>query len=465
MLTDSTLDHSVSTPHEPATKVWKAGTLAYTTGGVAILFCWLLWGDFAWSMKERAIPSIVQLLLKNFGASDLVAGLLFGSLPPAIGIILVPIISYKSDRHRGRWGRRIPFLFLPTPVVVLALAGLAFSPVLGAHLDKALGSHSFGLNPCILICFGLFWTLFEFATVTANALYGALINDVVPQELLGRFYGLFRAMSLIAAIFFFLWGFKKAETIYIWIFLGIGALYGIGFTLMCLKVKEGAYPLRPGMDAGRNTTGFFHAAKTYLSECFGNSYYGWFFGAMTLSAVATGPVNLFSVFFAKSINMDLGSYANCLVLTYSISLVLAYPLGWLADRFHPLRLNIALLVLYAMVSLWGGLYARDAWTFGIALVAHGVVAGSWATCTASIGQRLLPKGEFAQFDSARGMILSFGFMLLAPAVGYFLDHVHHNYRYTFFVGFGLTLTALLASLVLQSKFMALGGPENYVAPE
>lgn len=98
-------------------------------------------------------------------------------------------------------------------------------------------------------------------------------------------------------------------------------------------------------------------------------------------------------------------------------------------------------------------------------MAHGVVAGSWATCTASIGQRLLPKGEFAQFDSARGMILSFGFMLLAPAVGYFLDHVHHNYRYTFFVGFGLTLTALLASLVLQSKFMALGGPENYVAPE
>lgn len=465
MTTVSTHTSPVPTPGGPSRKIWKAGTLAYTTGGLIILFGWLLWGDFAWSMKERAIPPIVQLLLNKFGASDLVAGLLFGSLPPAIGIILVPIISYKSDRHRGRWGRRIPFLLIPTPIVVMALVGLAFSPVLGAHLDKALGPHSWGLNPCILIILGLSWTLFEFATVTANALYGALINDVVPQNLLGRFYGLFRAFSLIAAIIFNFWIIGKAEALYAWIFLGIGALYGLGFTLMCLKVKEGEYPPRPAMDVGRKTRGFFGSAKTYFQECFGNTYYWWFFGAMTLSAVATGPVNLFSVFFAKSLNMGVDSYGRCLALTYVISLVLAYPLGWLADRFHPLRMNIMILALYALVTLWGGLFVRDPWTFGIALVVHGVVAGAWATCTASIAQRMLPKGEFAQFDSARGMILSFGFMLLAPALGLFLDHVHHNYRYTFLVGFGLTLAALLTSLVLQKKFMALGGPANYVAPE
>ncbi len=82
-------------------------TLTYTTAGLVVVF-WLLWGDFAWSMRDRAIPPTVQLLLNKFGASDMIAGLLFGSLPPAIGLILGPIISYKIDRHRGRWGRRIP---------------------------------------------------------------------------------------------------------------------------------------------------------------------------------------------------------------------------------------------------------------------------------------------------------------------------------------------------------------------
>jgi MFS family permease len=450
---------------ESSRKVWRAGTITYTTGGLGVLFFWLLWGDFAWSVKERAIPAVVQLLMKNFGASDMVAGFLLGSLPPAIGIMLVPIISYKSDRHRGRWGRRIPFLLFPTPVVVLALVGLAFSPVLGADLDRWLGAHSFGRNPCTLMVLGLSWMLFEFATVTANALYGALINDTVPRQLLGRFYGLFRALSLVAAILFFFGFSADVEKHSVLIFLGVAALYGFGFTVMCLKVKEGEYPPRPAMDTGRNTAGFFRSARAYFKECFGHSYYWWFFGTSTLSAVASGPVNLFSLYFAKSLQMSTSSYFNYLALTYCISLALAYPLGWLADRFHPLRMNIAIVALYALVALLGGIFAVNPSIFGFFLVAHGVVTGSWATCTASMGQRLLPKGEFAQFSSAGGMILSFGFMFLAPAVGFFLDCVHHHYRYTFFIGFVLAIAALLASLVLHRKFMALGGPDNYLAPE
>ncbi len=169
-------------------KIWSIGTLTYTTSGLVILFCWLLWGDFAWALKDRSIPPIVQLLLKKFDASDMLTGLLFGSLPPAIGIILGPIISYKSDHHRGRWGRRIPFLLIPTPIAVISIIGLAFSPQIGAYLHHWLGPHSIGLNFNILLFLGLFWMLFEFATAIANAVYSALINDVVPTAVLGRFY-------------------------------------------------------------------------------------------------------------------------------------------------------------------------------------------------------------------------------------------------------------------------------------
>jgi MFS family permease len=220
------------------------------------------------------------------------------------------------------------------------------------------------------------------------------------------------------------------------------------------------------MDAGRNIRGFSHATKTYFQECFGNSYYWWYFGAVTVGGLAMGPVNLYSVFFAKSVRMDMATFGNCLALTYCFSLCLAYPLGWLADRFHPLRIAIGALILYAIVALWGGLFARDSRMLAIALVAHGVVAGIWQTGTASIGQRLLPKAEFGQFGSAGGAISNVAWMMLAPLAGLFLDHVvHHDYRYTYLIGFCLTIAGLFGFFVLHSKFMALGGPEYYVAPE
>lgn len=445
--------------------LWRAGTLTYTTGGLVILFLWLLWGDFAWAMKDRAIPPIMQLLLKQFNASDMMTGLLLGSLPPAIGLILGPIISYRSDRHRGRWGRRIPFLLIPTPFAVAGILGLAFSPVLGAQVHGWLGTISPGLNTCVLVSLGIFWMLFEVATIIANSVFGALINDVVPQPLLGRFFGLFRALSLIAAIIFNFGVLGKAETTYVWICIGIGALYGIGFTLMCLKVKEGEYPDVVPMDAGKNVKGAWQTVRSYFQECFGNPYYRWVFIACAVSGLATGPVNLFSYFFAKSLGMSLETYAFCLGLTYCISLVLAYPTGWLADRIHPLRLAIGILALYAFVTFCGGLFATDARLMAIALVAHGIVAGGWATATASLSQRLLPKAEFAQFASAGGIIANISWMLLAPACGFVLDRLHHDYRHTYFMGFALAIAGLTGLVVLHGKFMKLGGPANYVAPE
>src|SRR5882724_12206607 len=109
----NTLDDSAREPAAMAApvgrKIWTVGTLAYTTGGLVILFCWLLSGDFAWAMKERSVMWVVQLLIKKFEASDMEAGLLIGTLPQILALVLTPIVSYRSDRHRGRWGRRIPF--------------------------------------------------------------------------------------------------------------------------------------------------------------------------------------------------------------------------------------------------------------------------------------------------------------------------------------------------------------------
>ncbi len=192
---------NASAPPAATRKVWKVGTLTYTAGGIAALFVWLLWGDFAWSMRDRSIPPVITLLFKNYGSPDTLTGILIGSLPALLGLVLNPIVSYRSDRLRSRLGRRIPYLILSTPVIVIGLVGLAFSPPLGTMLSHWFGP-VLGASLATLVFLALFWTLFEVGCVVSMAVFNALVNDVVPQELLGRFYGLFRAVSLFAGMLF-----------------------------------------------------------------------------------------------------------------------------------------------------------------------------------------------------------------------------------------------------------------------
>lgn len=447
-----------------SSKTWTVGTLTYTTGGLAILFFWLLWGDFAWSLKERAVPPVVQLLLKQYGASDTMAGFLIGSLPYLIGMVIGPVISYASDRHRGRWGRRIPFLVGPIPFAIGAMVGLAYSPTVGNWVHHWLGSWSPSLNFSIALTFGLFWTLFEFSSFAANSVFGALVNDVVPSAFLGRFFGLFRALSLVAGIVFNYTLMGHAEKYYHAIFLGGALIYTVGFLMMCWKVKEGTYPPPPDVEPGKKH-GLTHNVKVYFRECYTDPYYLWYFVMMAFSWISSVPINLFSIFYAKSLNMDIGSFGKYLALTYVISLALSYFMGVLADRFHPLRVGWVALFLYALCMLWGGLYAITIQTFAVIFVLHGVLSGAWMTTTASIGQRLLPKGKYAQYASAEGMVTSVFRMVIGLASGIILDFFHHEYRYTFYMGLGLTVLALTANTVVYFKFKALGGLDQYSAPE
>ncbi len=444
-------------------KTWSIGTLTYTSAGLVALFGWLLFGDFAWNLKERAAGPVAQLMLKGMGSSDLLVGLLVGSLPGALGMLLGPIISVKSDRHRGRWGRRIPFLVIPTPIVMIGMVGMAFTPALGRMLHVALGEASPGPQTATLLVFVASWTCFEMATVVANTIFSALINDVVPHELIGRFFGLFRAVSLLAGIIFNYWIFGYAETHYQAIFLGLGAAYGIGFMLMCLKVKEGDLPPAPEPGA-TSTTGGWKNIKTYIRECYSHPHYLWVFAAITFGLMAQGPVNAFGVFYAQSVNLSMADYGKYLALTYGFSLFCSYPLGYLSDRFHPLRVGITVMGIYTVVTLFGGFWATTANAFAFFFVVHGILAGAYLTISSAMPPLLFPQAKFAQFFSAAGICTGIAHMVLPPIVGLGLDWSGHTYRYTFFGGSALGLIAMISFLIAYRNFNRLGGQAGYVAP-
>lgn len=451
-------------PRPPARRrTWTAGTLRYTAGGLTLLFVWLLFGDFGYMMRERSAAPVAQLMLKQFHASDLVTGLFLLTIPWAVILLLGPAVSYWSDRHRGRWGRRIPFLLGPTPFVVLAMVGLAYSPRLGAALNRRLGWPASGSDHTVVLVMGLFWTVFEIGVVISNSVFNGLINDVVPRELLGRFYGLFRAVGLAVGVLFNYKIIGHAEQHARAILLGIGLIYGVGFILMCLCVKEGEYPPPPEHRGGFHPV--FNGLADYARDCFARPYYLLVFLFLGLATLAFVPVNLFSIYAAKAYGMSMASYGRYLVVTYICSFVLAFPLGWLADRWHPLRVGIGAMIVYAGVMFLGYWGMHDAPSFGWVFLVHGVLAGTYYTGAAALPQLLFPKVKFAQFAAAAGLIAAVFNMVLGPVLGAVMDGLGRDYRYTFLASGVIGLLAALSGGVLYRRWRALGGDAHYVAPE
>lgn len=443
-------------------RLWHVGTLAYTAGGLAILFSWLLWGDFAWSLKERAAASVATLMIKSFGVSDFIYGLIILTIPNITNIILVPIVSYRSDRHRGRWGRRIPYLWFTTPFVTIGMLGIGASPFLGRLISETLGPDLLGYRAAALTVFCIFWFMLDFGTTLANGIFVALVNDVVPRDFLGRFFGLFRAISLIAGILFNYFLFGHAEQNFFLIFAGLAAIYAAGFITVCLKVKEGSYP--PVNDCEKESHGIVAATRSYFTECFGHSFYRWVILAYVTCGLANIPFNAYVIFYAKSIGVEMDDVGKYLAYTYVISLILSYFLGVLADRFHPIRTGLVSIFLYGIVCLCGIFLIRSQTSFAVIMILHGVVTGSYFTLSASYAQKLFPRELFAQFNSALAIAVALSWIFVSTVVGSILDLSGHRYELVWYAGAFFSFCGIAFLWVVYRKYQALGGDAGYHAP-
>jgi MFS family permease len=262
-------------------------------------------------------------------------------------------------------------------------------------------------------------------------------------------------VSLLAGIVFFKWIVGYSESHFDWIFIGLALLYGLGFILMCVFVREGNYPPpdpRPPRPRGNivdvvKSVGEW--VKAYFRECFADRYYLWIYGAMMLGAMAFGPVNSFGVLYAKSLGVPMAAYGNLLVITYMISFALSYALGWAADRFHPLRVGAWSMALYAAANLWAGFVATTPATFAVAFVAHGVISGCFYTVQVPIFQRLFPVAKFGQLYSAANLVGGSGLVLVPAAAGLMLDETGYVYRYTYLFGGWIALFGFVTMLVVD----------------
>lgn len=452
-------------PPAPASQAeYLVGTLAYTKRALVRVCSWLLVADTGLAFRARALGPMIQLLLKGMAASNQTIAWVTVTLPQGLSLIFNPIVAHHSDRYRSKWGRRLPFIFITVPILTLTTAAMGFSPVLGRYLHRVLGAWSPGERATGLAAFVSIFIVFDLAALVQGRTWGGLINDVVPQKVLGRFLAAARIVSLLAGIIFNQFFLAKVPKYQLPAFIILSLIYGSAMVVLALHVREGEYPPPPPRAPSKGLRHAAYAIWGFIKECYGDPYYRWVMLMLCFDDIAFGAVNTFSLLHAKSLDMNLQTYGTCLSAQYMFGLAMAYPIGMLADRYHPFRVSAVALFLYGIAAVWSGFFIHDTTTFVIGFMAHGIFATSYNTAAASMGYRLLARTRFTVLSAGTGIVGTVISMIVTPLLGFLLDLSQDQYRYSYMVGAGYVLLAVPVYIIVYRKFLALGGPNSYVAP-
>ncbi len=462
----------------PEPKTYRAGTLTYTKPALAILFFWLIWGDFCYTVMEAVTGPIMQLKFKSLNASNTEIGLILGTFPGIVYSILNPIISFRSDRFRSRWGRRIPFIAFSLPFLVIFLVALGLGDRIGLWLHGHFGYLLPGLSATqsVVLALGILLVSFTFFNTFVTSTFWYLFNDVVPEPLLARFMSWFRVVGLASGAFYNFFILPHSATHATEIFLFAALLYLVGFGLMCLNVREGQYP-PPDPYVGGGT-GPVAAIKCYAVGTHAFPHY-WYLWINTFIGAIGGGTGTFMLYFYLTIGLTLKEYSVIEGCVLVIAGVLTPIAGWLADRFHPIRVvlvaSLVSLFIIAPVNLsWLFWHPAPAVVFWVILIIRTCLA---APTQALMGMwdppmlmRLFPRANYGQFCSTNGVWRAVGHIIGGGLAGGYLDIVSHwvgrdeAYYYLPVWNLCFGLPGFYFLYRLYRSWQSHGGDQSYVAP-
>jgi GPH family glycoside/pentoside/hexuronide:cation symporter len=263
--------------------------LAYASGniGVEVLGPILAWIPYLYAPPADAVGATALLSASSVGL------LLFAGR--FVDGFAEPVVGYLSDRARTRFGRRIPFVALGTPVLCAAYLALFFPPF-GPGRPLATGLYLWLVNT-------LFWCAFT----AVVAPYLALLPEIAPTSrertrisafmtgfqlvvviganvVLGRVVAAFRGGGEVLGVRFAN-GFEPQALAY-------AALAALCFYLSIAFVRE-----RPAASLARNQLSF----RTAIAESFRNPAFLPLAAAMSVFLVGVNVVVTAVPYFGRAV--------------------------------------------------------------------------------------------------------------------------------------------------------------------
>lgn len=465
---------------------WRCGSLLYTRRSLILMFAWMLWGDFCFTLMEAVVPSVMPLKLHGLKAPDTLISVIMTSLPAVFNFTITPSIGMWSDRVRTRWGRRMPFIIGTMPFLTLSLVLIGLNDHLAAWFHRLFFAGSgWDQAKVAIVLLACCAGLFDLFNMFVNTVYWYLFNDIVPEQMMGRFMSLFRLVGTLAGMLYNFFIFQFAESHMREIYLGAAALYLIGFGIVCLRVREGTYP--PPEDTGHQAgawASLVGGMRAFASECFTSRYYWCFILDPAITCLAA--FSPFYVFLNKSMGLTLGNIGFMAGISQATMLVCFLFAGRLVDRWHPVRVT-AYLTAFGVFTAFGGWV----WLFierpnpmlylWIAAVSGAVFSPLFSTMSQVAGMtrwmRLLPRDKLGQFSGAMCLVRAVAIFAAGFLVGGYLDLVKHfypptpadpeglfAYRYMFLFSGVIAVVAFIFHYKVFRGWKRLGGDKSYQPP-
>ncbi len=444
---------------------YQIGTLVYTRRGLVALLFWLLWGDFAFTFFESIFSRFFPIYLKDLQASNTLIGMMTGSFAGLVNVVFLPGISRWSDNFRSRLGRRIPFLYVSTPLVVCSLILTGFAPEIGGGVFDRFAAHLPGSITRGGLILGLLSALtvsFHFFNMVLVGSYNCLIRDVVPQSLISRFLAWFRIVGTVSSVFFLWYVFPHILTYRREICLGIGLFYLAAFFLMCSRVKEGEYP--PPESAERHL-GILNTYRAYCRECLQIPLYCWFFLTYLLVSMAINCANGFTTLFVKdTLGIEMTSLGQIFSWIAGLSAIIFFALGWLCDRLSPLWVTLASIIGLCLCPILGYVAVNSGRGYLVYCLIFSLPTSAWALGSMAAAMKLFPGEEFGQFFAGMNIFGCGGLIIGNLLIGALMDLVHNDYRMAFLWTTVVSGLAIFPMLRVIREWKRYGGPNRYVPP-
>lgn len=423
---------------------YTVGTLHYRLPKLLAVCIYLLWGGFFYSMLSYVlIPTLLPLALNRFGAGGALIGLICGSIPAAMNMVMSPVLGASSDRMRSRWGRRIPYLMFSVPFVTVFMVMVGWTPEIAGRLHRTLpgGLISPGGLGIMLICVGS--VLFQFFNLIVGNIYYWLMPDVLPHCVIGRFFSLVNVVIALAGFVFNYFLLRYARDYAPWVFTLVGILFLASFLPVCLLVKEGEYPPPPPM-SDRKTAWYVRLAQSiarYCSECFGKAFFVVFFTGTALNQVSTACRNMFNPLFAtRELGLTEEQFGRIMGIGSLCSIGAMLLAGYLIDKWHPLRVYILTGFIIIFLNIFGYFFVVDYSTFLVVGILVVIIYSLQNLTGLPMMVALMPEERFGQFASANSLVNCL-LMILANYLGGVAVDLW-GYRFMFIWDFIFTVFAM-----------------------
>ncbi len=463
---------------------YTCGTLHYTLRSLAAVFIWLMIGGMTLTVFTTLPSRMLPVKLQELGATDFQSSIILAVIGSTLNIIVCPIVGFKSDRYRSRWGRRIPFILMSLPFISLALILFGFGDQIGNWLAAATsGWVDIAPVTMTITVMALVMFMFQFANMYVNSVFWYIFNDVIPPQFFGRVMGAFQVASNAGIALFNFCVFKYAAPWYTEIFVAAGVLYAIGMGLMCVMVKEGEYPPIEGEEEDEGDKKVWYKILwVFCKESCCSRFYILRYALTTLIAIS-GAAYVFIYYYNKEMGLDndlIGRMDGAAgIITFAVTILVTLFAGILIDRWHPMRI-------YIYGTLFGVCNSAFAWKwlFGVlpgpaymwtgVLTAAGAAVFAVVCAIAGLPMEMLtfPKSRFGSFCSAQALIRALIFTFFSLIVGALFDLLRvcfpvsqtFNYRFVPVWQLFWIIPAAVLAYITYREWGRLGGYKHYRAP-